>query len=159
MEKILENFSKYIIYSDGRIYSLRYNKFLSPGTKNDGYLSVILTDDDGNRKSFTVHRLVALAFIPNPDPEKFDCINHKDENKLNNDVSNLEWCDRAYNNNYGHHKKEVVMCDIKTHEPIQVFNSIADASRFLNVSNGHANIVRQLKGKGKSAYGYFWKYA
>ena len=156
MEKVLENYSQYIIYSNGSIWSKRYNKFLSPATNPDGYLTVVLYADDKTKKTFTVHKLVALSFIPNPN--NYDCVNHKDENKLNNDVSNLEWCDRMYNNNYGHHKKEIVMCDIKTHEPIQIFGSIGDAERFLNNSGAHANIVRQLKDRGKSAYGYFWKY-
>ena len=156
MEKILDNYSRYIIYSNGTVWSKIYNKFLSPATTQDGYLRVMLYDDNGNKKSFLVHRLVALAFIPNPNG--YDCVNHKDENKQNNDISNLEWCNRMYNNNYGHHKKEVIMCDIETHEPIQIFSSIGEASRFLGKTGAHANIVRQLKGHGKSAYGYFWKY-
>lgn len=156
MEKILNNYSNYIIFSDGKIFSKKYQKFLSPATTSDGYLRVRLYNDDGETKSFLVHRLVASAFIPNPN--NYDCVNHKDENKQNNDFSNLEWCTRAYNNNYGNHKKSIIMCDKDTHEEIQVFNSIADAERFLNNSGAHSNIVRQLKGYGKSAYGYYWKY-
>ena len=156
MEAILDNYSNYIIYSNGTIFSKKYQKFLSPATTADGYLRVMLYDNEGKTKSFLVHRLVALAFLPNPN--NYDCINHKDENKKNNDISNLEWCTRLYNNNYGKHKKSIVMCDKDTHEPIKIFNSIGEAERFLNNDGAHANIVRQLKGRGKSAYGYFWKY-
>lgn len=63
------------------------------------YYKVGLTKD-GKNKLFLVHRLVAQAFIPNDDSTK-DCINHKDENGFNNVVTNLEWCDRTYNDNYG----------------------------------------------------------
>lgn len=73
-------------------------KVLIPVKSNLGYLLVSLCCN-GKHKGITVHRLVAQAFLPNPDnlPE----INHKDEDKTNNSVENLEWCDRSYNINYG----------------------------------------------------------
>ena len=75
-------------------YRLRKGKILSPGIRPDGYLVVSL-----QYKMFRVHRLVAQAFILNPD--NLSQVNHKDENKANNRVDNLEWCDSKYNNNYG----------------------------------------------------------
>ena len=75
-------------------YRLRKGKILSPGIRPDGYLVVSL-----KYKMFRVHRLVAQAFIPNPD--NLPQVNHKDEDKSNNRVDNLEWCDSKYNNNYG----------------------------------------------------------
>lgn len=72
-------------------------RVLKTGDK-DGYKYVILSKN-GKTKTGWVHRLVAQAFIPNPD--KLPCINHKDENPSNNRVDNLEWCDREYNVNYG----------------------------------------------------------
>ena len=70
-----------------------------------GYLQVELRDDYGKRKIKKVHRLVAETFIPNPDnlPE----VNHKDENKQNPSVSNLEWCTSKYNSNYGIRKERI----------------------------------------------------
>ena len=62
-----------------------------------GYSYVSLSNMDRGR-TFTVHRLVAKAFIPNPD--NLPCVNHKDENKANNNVNNLEWCTSLYNNTY-----------------------------------------------------------
>lgn len=64
----------------------------------NGYMYVLLHKDN-TPSTFLIHRLVAQAFIDNPN--NYDCINHKDENPLNNCVNNLEWCDKAYNNNYG----------------------------------------------------------
>lgn len=66
--------------------------------QDDGYCNVTLSKNS-NTKIFPVHRLVAEAFIPNPD--NLPCVNHKDENKFNNCTDNLEWCTVAYNNSYG----------------------------------------------------------
>lgn len=80
------------IKKDGTIKNLKTSMF---GT---GYvhLNLIL---DGKQKSIQVHRLVAKAFIPNPN--NYPCVNHKDENKSNNHAYNLEWCTHSYNINYG----------------------------------------------------------
>ena len=63
------------------------------------YKALILVDAEGIKKSFRVHRLVAEAFIDNPN--NYNYINHKDENKLNNKANNLEWCTPYYNTHYG----------------------------------------------------------
>lgn len=87
----------YGITSCGRVWSYRNKKFLKPGNCQ-GYLRVVLCKK-GEGQSFYVHRLVAEAYIPNPQglPE----VNHKDEVKSHNWINNLEWCDRTYNINYG----------------------------------------------------------
>lgn len=72
-----------------------------------GYMQVTLTLN-GKRKYCNVHRLVAEAFIPNPDD--LPQINHKDENKLNNNVNNLEWCTAKYNCNYGNRNSKIYNC-------------------------------------------------
>lgn len=79
-------------------YRLHKGKVLSPGKDKDGYLSVHLFCNGKVHKRL-VHRLVAQAFIPNPD--NLPMINHKDEDKTNNSVDNLEWCTAKYNTNYG----------------------------------------------------------
>ena len=97
----------YEVSSYGRVRSLdrydnrnyfRKGKVLSPGKTPNGYLVVVLSCNE-KQKTITVHRLVAQAFIPNPD--NLLEVNHKDEDKTNNSVDNLEWCDHSYNNNYG----------------------------------------------------------
>lgn len=100
----LENYSNYIIYEDGKIYSLFKNIFLSPVLEDKiGYYRVYLTGDNGVRKIFLVHRLVATAFIPNPEnkPE----VNHIDGNKLNNTLKNLEWVTKHENMKHAHSLK------------------------------------------------------
>ena len=86
------------VKSKSESYWLRKGKMLSPAKDKNGYLKVNLSCN-GKNNIIRVHRLVAQVFIENPDnlPE----INHKDEDKTNNSVDNLEWCDRKYNNNYG----------------------------------------------------------
>lgn len=75
-------------------YRLHKGKVLSPAKNTNGYFSVCLQG-----KRFMIHRLVAQAFIPNID--NLPQVNHKDEDKANNSVDNLEWCDNIYNMNYG----------------------------------------------------------
>ena len=96
----------YEISSLGRVKSLKFDKekILKPRKTKNGYLFVSLYKDE-KPKMFRVHRLVAIAFLPNP--EKLPEINHKDEDKTNNCASNLEFCDCKYNINYGHHNEKV----------------------------------------------------
>ena len=86
----------------GRIYSFKTNKVLKQ-IVGRGYLQVNLLDN-GKQKTAKVHRLVAEAFLPNEN--NYPCVNHKDENRKNNNVSNLEWCTHEYNNNYGTRKEK-----------------------------------------------------
>jgi hypothetical protein len=91
MKKEIPGYSgRYCVYSDGRIQNQQSGKFLSPGKrgKNKKYLYVILSNDQG-KKSYSIHRLVAEAFLPNP--HSLPQVHHKDEDTLNNHVENLEW--------------------------------------------------------------------
>lgn len=101
MVKKIAGYENYTITDEGVIYSEKRNRypggFLRPTKTENGYLRVKLKNDHEN-KSYYVHRLVAMAFIPNPDNKK--CVNHKDGNKENNCVDNLEWC--TYSENMKH---------------------------------------------------------
>lgn len=86
----------YLISKQGDVYSVRNNKLIKPFV-SAAYKQVEL-NLNGKATKHLIHRLVAQAYIPNPN--NFPCVNHKDGNKLNNDVSNLEWCN--YSNNMRH---------------------------------------------------------
>lgn len=96
--KKINNFSHYRIYNNGKIYSEFINKFITPTEDSNGYLQNTIVDDFGNRKTIKNHRLVAIAFLPNPN--NYPDVNHKDFNRKNNHVTNLEWCTEEYNTHY-----------------------------------------------------------
>ena len=83
---------------NGKTLAKKRGKTMKSYVVRNGYVSTRLSKN-GEVKNCLVHRLVAMAFIPNPN--NLPQVNHKDENKQNNHVDNLEWCDRLYNNNYG----------------------------------------------------------
>ena len=92
--KRIAGYEDYFIYEDGRVFSTKSNKFLKHNVSSCGYPSVELFNNEGSSRK-TVHRLVAEAFIPNPD--NYPQINHIDENKLNPSAENLEWCTQKEN--------------------------------------------------------------
>lgn len=98
--KIIEGITDYKVNENGEVYSIKRNKILKQYEKKN-YLGVYLYQDN-KRKFRLIHRLVANAFIPNPN--NLPQINHKDENSKNNNFDNLEWCTQKYNNNYGTYK-------------------------------------------------------
>lgn len=157
----------YLVSDDGRIYSLpkmkRTNKgeyfqdgrILKPSKKGKcgiEYEQVKLCKD-GVQKTFPVHRLVAIAFVENDNPELYDVVNHKDRNSLNNNCENLEWCDQSYNNGYSHNKRiEQWHEDRKLAE----YASIKIASTITGIKE--RSISNALCGWSKSAGGFVWKY-
>lgn len=147
----------YGITSCGKVWSYKRQKFLKPRSNGKGYLQVNLCKN-GMVKSYKVHRLVAEAYIPNP--ENLPQINHKDENKENNCLQNLEWCDAKYNTNYGtcitkssnSHKKPILQFTLDG-ELVREWPSATDVGK--EVVSGINNCLR---GKTKTAYGYKWFY-
>jgi hypothetical protein len=119
---------------------------------NEGlmYEAVALTKD-GETVGHSVHRLVAKAFIPNPDnlPE----VNHKDKDTTNNCVENLEWCTRQYNIEYSKNKRVGQYID---GEKVAEYKSIVYASKMTGISR--TNITNALTGWSKTAGGYEWRY-
>ena len=117
--KPLLGFDKdYRVTENGDIISMDYRrtgvpKKLAPQRNIYGY-AIIKLIKGGKRITYRVHRLVAMAFVPNPD--NLPHINHKDENKLNNNPNNLEWCDNSYNNNYGTRNKRIAKAVTKVWE-------------------------------------------
>lgn len=130
----------------------------------NGYL-IVGFSMNCEHKWLLVHRLVAEAFIPNPD--NLPQVNHKDEDKTNNRVENLEWCTAEYNNKYGSRMARVVE---KLNKPIRMlslegefireFSSVKEAAAFLNKSTSSAiSSVANNRKWFYSAYGYKWEWA
>lgn len=92
--KPIEEFPNYKVSSDGKVYSIRYKKFLKTQINEDGYETVQVANM-GVKKDFLVHRLVAIAFIPNPDEKLY--VNHKNGKKRENYMANLEWATNSEN--------------------------------------------------------------
>ena len=140
-------------------------RILSPRLDNRGYLFVNLYDENHNMKSIKIHRLVAMGFIPNPN--EYQQVNHKDENKLNNKDSNLEWCDAKYNVNYGSgHTRSCLsrrVCNTKAilqydldGNLLREFYSISEASRVLDISMG--SILDCLKRRTNKSREFIFRY-
>ena len=132
---------------------------LNPSTNQYGYKYVCLYKN-GKCKNYLIHRLVAMNFIPNPD--NLPQINHKDENKINNCVNNLEWCSNEYNAAYGTRNirnsitqgTKISQYD-KHNNYIASYHSINQAAKITGISQG--NISSVIQRRRKSAGGFIWK--
>ena len=171
----------YKVSDKGNVYSIvridninrkRGGRILKPSSHTGGYIQVQLCKN-GIRKTKYIHRLVAEAFIPNP--EKLPEVNHKDENPSNNESSNLEWCDAKHNNNHGTRNeriaqtlsKKVRAVNIKTGEVIR-FKSTQEAGRKGYTQRGvseaskgvykSATTGKLIGGDGRTYRGHKWYY-
>lgn len=156
--KDIPGFVGYQVSNFGRIISFKQNaagRLLKPSQDKDGYLIVGLFD--GNKTHMKrVHRLVAQLFIANP--FNYPMVNHKDENKLNNCVDNLEWCNNQYNINYGNHNTNVsntLSRPIRCVETGIIYNSGKEAAKSLGVSPG--SIARARDVISHTCKGYHWQ--
>lgn len=156
-------------------YCLRgYSKCLTPKINKKGYSWVELRKN-GTRQQVLLHRLVAQAFLENPN--NYPIVNHKDENPLNNTASNLEWCTHSYNvlyslklhpekvktgvkrarkRNYYKCSKRVRQIDIQSGEVIKEYRYLAEVGSTLN--KNIFNVRECCAGRRKTAYGYRWEF-
>lgn len=154
---------RYQVSDLGRVKSLNYNKTgkerIKKAAKGScGYVIVTLSNG-GKLKGFLVHRLVAEAFLPNPD--RLPQVNHKDEDKTNNAVSNLEWCDRKYNINYGTGTERMKVSKGKTVYQytmdgtlVCVYPSAKEAGRQTGYAQTHISAC--CRGKQNCYKGFIW---
>lgn len=163
--------NKYKISNLGNIKSLNYSghgyeKSLKPSKNKNGYLNIVL-----NKKSFYIHRLVCLIFIPNP--QSLPQVNHKNGNRTDNRIENLEWVTNKENSThkikvlkYVHseesklkasinHNKKVIKYDLDDNI-ICEYNSISEVSKLLNInSTSISYCCHEIR---KTAGGYKWKF-
>lgn len=159
----------YEVSNMGRVKSIKRNKMLKPMKKRSGYYAVGLYKD-AIRKYVSLHRVVAFAFLGDP-PEGKDQINHKDGDKSNNCVNNLEWCNQSENLAHSFriglrdhnmerlietNRRPVKQYDMKNNL-IQEWDSMSEAARTLNLDV--SNICNCCKGLIKSTGGYIWRKA
>lgn len=138
-----------------------HERIMRPSAQKTGYLNITLSKCGELQRHVRVHRLVAEAFIPNPNnlPE----VNHKDENKQNNRADNLEWCDRRYNNIYGTAKLRAMITQgkpvlqLKDGKIINGWPSAGMAAAFTDATQG--GISSCCRGEMKTSGGYEWKLA
>lgn len=151
----------YSIDKVGNIYSHYRDRLLSPKTDKDGY-KVVTMRRDGIAKSYRVHRLVAITFIPNPND--YPVVNHINEIKDDNRVSNLEWCTVEYNDNYG--SRNFKMSNTKQTKPVlqldcngnilAQYRGVKEAMRLTGVNRNSIRDV--IRGDRATAGGYVWRY-
>ena len=142
-------------------YITKKGQVLTPMISNAGYGRVTLFKER-KRKMYSVHRLVAMAFIDNPDnlPE----VNHKDGNKRNNELHNLEWCSKsanvkhAYDNKLTKHYTRKILQYGANGELLKEWDSLISITRELGFNFKTIQTVCAGRGRAKRAFGYVWKY-
>lgn len=157
----------YQISSNAEVRKIKPNgeyKILKSSIGGSGYPRVSLRNDKKS-KMMLLHRLLAKAFIPNPN--NLPCINHKDENPLNCSLQNLEWCTYKYNSNYGTCRQKIqqslereVYQYNKDGSLVQKHSGMTEASRAIGVAQSaivYATDKYDSKGVIRSIKGYVWK--
>ena len=157
--KRAQDFPDYEVSNYGRVKSYKRDKINGRLMKliknNGGYFSVNLTDKTGSPFTFGIHRLVAETFIPNLDGKPQ--VNHIDENKMNNHVSNLEWVTCKENINHGTHNERSAKSrnkKVRCVETGEIYQSLKEATHQTKIGN----IGSVCRGERQTAGGFQWEY-
>lgn len=147
-------------------YKVIGGNIIKPQFHNNGYAAVTLVKNNAWERQEHIHRLVAEAFIPNP--QNLPLVNHKDENPSNNHIGNLEWCTYHYNANYGTanerrsktqrlHGTKIGMYSPDDDSLIRVFGCVVEISEYFG-KDVHGNVLAVCNGRRKKALGYKWRF-
>ena len=137
----------YSISEDGKVYSKINKRFLKPKLMKDGYMDLLLVCEDGKRRHFRIHRLVASTYLDNPN--NYPIVLHLDNNKINNHYSNLKWgtiqenTQQAYDDGCCSWNKPVYLYDRKHKYVINKFNSIYESGKYFGYSRGNETVLGQ----------------
>ena len=169
--KELEQFPKYKFSNTGKVWSKSYNREMLIKQQEDGYIRAKLFNLEGNRITVRVHRLIALTFIPNPENKK--TVNHKNHNRADNRVENLEWATALEQNTHKKKQsKEVIRlknsravwrCSLDG-QKIELYETLQDAREWVRENTEYKNYVKaisavcQKKPHRHTAYGFKWIY-
>lgn len=151
MKDIIGYEGLYAATEDGKVWSHRSKKFLKPALDKDGYERITLVN--GQKKNYYVHRLIALTFIENPN--ELPQVNHIDENKQNNSISNLEWVSAKQNCNHGS-RNDATSKPVYCVELDRVWASQRKAA--LELGLDCKNISKCCLGIYKTSGGYHWRF-
>lgn len=151
----------YEVSNFGRVKSLCAGRWKNtmlrkPQPTQNGYMAVMLKKS-GKVRQITIHRLVAIAFLDNPDGLRE--VNHKDEDKKNNRADNLEWCTRKYNQNYNEHYKiyyKPVIQLTKDGTKVGRYESLKEAQKATGIPSSYISGV--LRGRRRTTGGFRWQY-
>ena len=155
----IDGFENYEVSNLGKVRNMKSGRVLKPRLHKNGYLMHGLYENN-KQKQLYLHRIIATAFMDNPEAKPQ--VNHIDENKLNNDLSNLEWCTEKENIIHGTRTKraseklsqKVIQLDLNDNI-LSVFKSMRKAERETGVSR--SSIGRCCNGERKSAGGFKWR--
>ena len=150
------DFPNYTISEDGEIRNSK-GKIIKGEISNTGYRRVSLSNNYVKHKKMSVHRLVAETYIPNP--HNYPEVNHKNENKLDNRVGNLEWCSTLDNLNHSRVIEKASVAKFRKVKCVttgKIYNSIKEASDELGLY--HSNIVACCNGRRATCGGLEWEY-
>lgn len=149
--KSIPGYSDYVVNVDGVVVSLKTGQVLKASKNGSGYLQVTVNRDNGQRQGLGIHRALALTFIPTDEDKNSLIVNHKDGDKLNNSLDNLEWCTYVENSEHAGKYGLTTKC-----KPISIrdkngliisFPSFVKCARFLGVSKDA--VIWRVKTKGK----------
>lgn len=150
---------KYQVSSEGRIWSIGSQKILKPVLQPNGYYRITLIAKNGKKVNESIHRLVALMFIPNED--NLPQVDHINEDKSDNRACNLRWVSAKENTNHGTRnerisKNQPTKRKVRNITTNTVYDSIADAERDTGIA--HQNIIKVCQGTRKTTGGFRWEY-